>query len=238
LLCNEQELSGGSIIRKNRIIATWRRKMSFRNVKMRVFNMTSHSLTKIAEHLEHGEFTDPFSPPDTIMPDQFGEWRAESAGDIPIIGSILTGTEGSVDYQVDGREDRIHFEWTNPAVGNTFFGFPPPTQANGGPSEFIFFPLHFGLVANVEPAPGSDPQVIAVTQGDIDATGDHIGLILPFPGQEDIKPHAFFDVGLRDKQEPVSIRRWFKAVGLDPKVGLKDFLLKHISFKQLIELAF
>ena len=44
-----------------------------------------------------------------------------------------------------------------------------------------------------------------------------------------------FEVGLRDKKESVSIRRWFKAVDIDPRVGLKDFLLKHISVRQLVE---
>ncbi len=76
--------------------------MAFRSIRMRLFNMTNNSLTKTADHLEHGIFTDPFSPPPTIIPDQLAEWRAESGGDIPLIGSIGTGTEGSVDYRVDG----------------------------------------------------------------------------------------------------------------------------------------
>src|SRR5258708_6694157 len=118
--------------------------MAFRSVRMRLFNMTNNSLTKTADHLDHGIYTDPFSPPSTIMPDQLAEWRGESGGDIPIIGSIGTGTQGTVDYRVDGPGDIVHFHWDNPAVGNTFFRFTP-TNANGGPSDFVFFTLRFAF---------------------------------------------------------------------------------------------
>jgi hypothetical protein len=191
---------------------------------MRVFNMTSRSLTKIGDHLDHGEFTEPFFPPQTIVPDQRGEWRAESAG-------ILTGTEGSVDYQVEGRGDRIHLSWDNPTVGNTFFDFPTPTQG-GGPSDFVFFPLHFAVRGDVEPDPGSDPPLIAVTQGDV---GGSTGIILPLPDQEKLKPHAFFEVGIRDKREPVSLQRWLKATSIG---SLSEILQKNVSFRQLVELPF
>ncbi|WP_448283008.1 hypothetical protein [Phormidesmis priestleyi] len=187
--------------------------------------MTNSSLTKIADHLEHGEFTNPFQPPTIILPDQKAEWRAESAG-------IFTGTEGSVDYQVDGSGDKVHFEWDNPAVGNTFFGFPPPTQTNGTPSDFVFFTIHLATDGSVEPDPVLGPRVLAVTQGDTDGAG----IILPLPGQKGIKPHAWFDIGIRNKRDPVSVSRWLKALGIDPTQGIRTILLKKFSVKELIEL--
>src|SRR5436190_7068902 len=97
--------------------------MAFREVRMRLFNMSGGSLVKINDHLDHGVFTDTFAPPPAITSDQLAEWRAESGGDIPVIGSVGTGTEGNVDYRVEGPGDVVRFHWDNPAVGNTFFGF-------------------------------------------------------------------------------------------------------------------
>jgi len=201
-----------------------------------MFNMTNSSLTKVGDHLDHGDFTAPFFPPQTIIPDQLAEWRGESAGDVPIIGSILTGTEGTVDYQVDGRSDRVHFGWVNPAVGNTFFDFPGPRDANG-PSDFVFFPIHFGTDGSVEPPPGQDNPVVSVTQGGL---GDENGIstVLPLPFQDRLFEHAWFEVGLRNKQDPVSVKRWLKALGIDPSQGLRAIGLKRFSVRQLLELPF
>lgn len=197
--------------------------MAFRSVRMRLFNMTSNSLTKTFEHLDHGIFTDPFSPPSTVVPDQLAEWRGESSG-------ILTGTQGRVEYTVDGSGDIISLAWDNPAAGNTFFGF---TINNNGPSDFVWFSLHFAFDGAAAPPPGQLNPLFAVSQGDQDGAG----LIFPFPGQEELKPHAWFDIGLRNKQEPVSVQRWFKAIGGDPSQGLAAaFSGRSVDVKQLIEL--
>ena len=105
--------------------------MAFRSVRMRVFNMTTSRLilTGPPNPLQHGRITK--DPLEVINPDQFGEWEAESDGDIPIIGSVGTGTEGSLTYSVDGHGDTIHLFWDNPAVGNTFFGYETPHGAEG-----------------------------------------------------------------------------------------------------------
>jgi hypothetical protein len=198
---------------------------------MELFNMTSDTLTKTSDHLVHGEFTNPFQPPQTISPDQLADWRAESAGDIPIIGSIGTGTEGSVDYEVIGQGDRIHFEWSNPAVGKTVFSFPPPTRADGSPSDFVFFATSFALDESVEPDPVKGPRVVAVTQRDLDDDG----IILPIPVGQPINPHALFGVGLRNRRKPISVRTWLRAVGI-PR--LQDILSPHFSVRELIELPF
>ncbi|MDQ6868707.1 MAG: hypothetical protein M3178_09990 [Pseudomonadota bacterium] len=201
--------------------------MAFRSVRMRVFNMTSVPLTKTRDHLVVGEFTNPFQPPQTISPGQLAEWRAESAG-------VLQGTEGNVFYEVIGQGDRIQFEWTNPAVGNTFFKFSPPTRPDGSPSDFVFFATHIALDESAEPDPALGAPVVAVSQGDIDADG----VILPLPGQAGIKPHAWFGVGLRNRREPISIRSWLRALNIDPSQGLRTFLIPHFSVRKLIELAF
>jgi hypothetical protein len=207
--------------------------MAFRSVRMRVFNMTSSPLilTTPPGALQHGRITK--DPPTVIDPDQFGEWEAESDGDIPIIGSIGTGTEGSLTYSVNGHGDTIHLFWDNPAVGNTFFGYETPHGPGGGPSaDFKFFTLHIARDGSVEPPPGEDGPLFAVTQGEVDDGG----LIFPFPGQSGIKPHAWFDIGLRNTREPVNLRSWMKALGLDPNRGLSQITLKQFSVMQLVNL--
>jgi hypothetical protein len=194
---------------------------------MRLFNMTSDPLVKISEHLDGGEFTNPFQPPQTILPGQFGEWRAESAG-------IGTGTEGSVDYEVEGKGDRIHFGWDNPAVGKTTFPSTPPTRADGSPSDYVFFAIHLGLDMSVEPDPVTGPQVVVVTQGDQD--NDGVLLPIPFAGQGPASPHAFFGIGIRNRREPISLRSWFKALHLDLSQGLGQILIPHLSVRRLVEL--
>lgn len=207
--------------------------MAFRSVRIRLFNMTSNTLTLTFTHLDHGIFTDQWFPPLTIAPDQLAQWRGESGGgDIPIIGNIGTGTEGNVDYKVDGLGDLIRFHWDNPAVGNTFFGFEA-TDAIGGPSDLTFFTLHFAFDGSAEPPPGQLQPLFAVSQGDLDGSG----LIIPFPGQKEIKPHAWFDIGLRNKREPLNVRRWLKALGADPSQGLKVlFPGRSVDLKELAEL--
>jgi hypothetical protein len=208
--------------------------MPFRTVRMTLFNMTNDSLDKTSDHLDHGAFTDPFQPPQEILPDQFGQWRAESDGVIPILGSLLTGTDGSVDYVVRNKGDQIHFDWDNPAVGKTTFKFPAPIGAANASSDYVFFPIHIALDLSKEPDPVLGAPVVAVFEGDVDDDG----LILPLPGQETIRPHAFFAVGLRNRRDPVSLRRWFKALNLDPRQGLRQLLIKHISVRALLELPF
>jgi len=199
--------------------------MAFRSVRMRVFNMTSVPLTKTRDHLVVGEFTNPFQPPQTISPGQLAEWRAESAG-------VLQGTEGNVFYEVTGQGDRIQFEWSNPSVGKTVFKFPPPTRADGSPSDFVFFATAFALDESVEPDPVSGPPVVAVTQGDAD-NKDVIILPIPGAGQNPIFPHTFFGVGLRNRQEPISVRTWLRAVNI-PRLG--DILIK-LDFGDFCPLA-
>ena len=200
--------------------------MAFRSVRMRLFNMTSNTLTKVADQLNHGEYS--FAPPATIVQGQRAEWQAESED-----STFLVGTVGNVDYRVDGRGDRIKMGWDNSAVGPT--RFPVSIEADGRPSDFVFFTLHLAIRGDVDPDPGQDPPVFAVTQGDIGPDAG-TGLILPFPGQKNPQPHAWFDIGVRNRREPVDVGRWLRALGIDPSQGTEAILLKKVDVNQLINL--
>jgi hypothetical protein len=56
---------------------------------------------KIEDGLDHGEWQDPWFPPQQISANTNAEWRSESGGDIPLVGSIATGTEGHVKYNIE-----------------------------------------------------------------------------------------------------------------------------------------
>ena len=141
------------------------------------------------------------------MPDQLAEWRVESGGEgIPIIDTFLQGTEGWVEYKIDSTGDKIRLGWDLPAVGRT--GFPHSiTGANGGPSDFVWFTLHLAFDGSREPPPGQLNPLVAVVQGDLNEGTE---LILPIPVGNHNDAHAWFDIGIRDIREPVSVRRWLK----------------------------
>lgn len=209
--------------------------MSFRSVRMMIFNMTTSPFDRVAVQIKHGEITSSFPPPLAILPGQGVEWRVESGGSIPIVGSILTGTEGSVDYEVRGKGDKIHFAWDNPAeLSNTSFDFEPVVRADGSTSDYVFFATHLAFDMSVEPDPISGPPIVAVTRGD---DGDEtFSLILPFPGQEQLYEHAWFAAGIRNRREPISLREWLIALRLDPSKGVRQLQIKNINIRQLVEL--
>ncbi|MFJ9201109.1 hypothetical protein [Streptomyces flaveolus] len=177
------------------------RVMAFRSVRIRVDNMSASPLSLVDAPLEHGEFTSAGAPPVTVGPDQQVEWRAASNG-------VLTGTEGKVTYRLSGGET-VTIGWANPAVGNTFFSF----QIADPGGNFTFFSRHFSLKPGEEP----DAPLYVVTQGDMDGSGQ----IIPLPFQEHLKPHAWFDIGLRDRREPVRLGRWLRSIGVNPAGGLR-----------------
>ncbi|WP_405535291.1 hypothetical protein OG426_54930 (plasmid) [Streptomyces canus] len=120
----------------------------------------------------------------------------------------MTGTEGKVTYRMPGGES-VTIGWANPAVGNTFFSF----QIADSGGNFVFFSRHFAF------NPGEEPNapLYVVTQGDMDGSGQ----IIPLPFQEHLKPHAWFDIGIRDRREPVRLGRWLRSVGQNPSGGLR-----------------
>jgi hypothetical protein len=199
-------------------------KMAFRSVNMNLFNMTSHPLKIADSKLEHGTFTAPFAP-ETVLPDQRAEWRAESRG-----GSVLTGVQGSLDYTIDGPGVNIHFNWDNPASGDLFIEFIPPTTnaTGGGPSDFVYFATVFGLDNS------ADAGVVAVTQ--TNESSDDNDIIFPFPLQTTQLPNARFSIGVRNKKDPWSLRRWLKATGLD-RQSIGAILVRPLSFRKIAEIV-
>jgi hypothetical protein len=83
----------------------------------------------------------------------------------------------------------------------------------------------------MEPDPVIGAPIVAVTQGDAD--NDTV-IILPIPvGSGSIFPHALFGIGLRNRRDPISVRRWLGAVNI-PRLG--DILFKQFSVRGLVEL--
>lgn len=230
--------------------------MASRSVHMTILNTTDFALRKIKSNLCHGEFTEPFGFPETIPPGGSGVWQAESDGVIPILGSIATGTEGWVKYRVVSSipnipdpGDMVLFYWDNPFVGNTFFGFKIATQnikpsklwhmaggcdddsrdPNDGsgfpeqPSRFKFFALHFAL------KDGTGPGLVGLIQGERGERFD--GIILPLPGQDHIKPLAWFKIGILDTLPPrASLRLPLQAMKVEPSIGIRQSLGVTIPF--------
>jgi hypothetical protein len=97
--------------------------MAARSTHVTLKNRTRRNLTKTADNLDHGIWTD---RPPVIIGDR-GEWESESDG-------ILTGTEGRATYSIDGGgEVRLH--WNNPFVGsNSYHESVAPQAAPDGSS--------------------------------------------------------------------------------------------------------
>ncbi|SDD27446.1 aegerolysin family protein [Niabella drilacis] len=97
--------------------------MAARSVKIKLHNLTGFRLTKLEEGLDHGEWTG--HVPEIIEPNSMVEFGSESGGDIPVLGSIGTGTEGHIKYKIeDGKNTECYFHWNNPfsssAIGDHF----------------------------------------------------------------------------------------------------------------------
>jgi hypothetical protein len=86
--------------------------MAARTVRVIFNNKTLFTLTKIKESLDHGEWTEPWHPPQKIMPGGTAEWRSES--NALITG---TGTEGSIKYQIGDSVNSLYIHWDNPFIG-------------------------------------------------------------------------------------------------------------------------
>jgi hypothetical protein len=87
--------------------------MASRTVRCIFKNLTGSTLSLVSENLEHGIYTDPWTPPASIGPKGVGEWRTESDG-------FMTGTEGRCRYSISvgmGTEF-VDLWWDNPFIGS------------------------------------------------------------------------------------------------------------------------
>ncbi|MEQ1407758.1 hypothetical protein ABK249_22825 [Neorhizobium sp. Rsf11] len=97
-------------------------------------NTGNGDLSWVADHLDHGVWSDGKAPTEranVIAPGREGMFESRDGGDIPIIGSIATGTEGWVLYRTfwsefvgSNSEVFIRISWNIP-----FLMFDQPTDA-------------------------------------------------------------------------------------------------------------
>lgn len=140
--------------------------MATRSFNIEFINETDFTLKRIGNgHLCHGEWST--QPPETIAPRSLARWRSESGGDIPVIGSIATGTEGWVRYRttVPNPEyvgDVVHVWWNNPFHGTTraevaIGDVPAQCDDDALHTPATFREVSIGDVEAVEP----EPQVLS-----------------------------------------------------------------------------
>jgi hypothetical protein len=75
--------------------------------------------------------TDGWSPPAAIEPGDTRGMQSDSSGSIPIIGNIMTETEGWATFDVVGPDHRhgmIYVYWDNPYYGVTKAKFPSSSE--------------------------------------------------------------------------------------------------------------
>lgn len=86
--------------------------MTARLFRCEITNSGGAPISRIADHLDHGEWADGRRPSQTanmINPGQTGHYQAESGGDIPILGSLMTGTEGWVAFRTTNLSGTSEF---------------------------------------------------------------------------------------------------------------------------------
>ncbi len=99
--------------------------MATRTTQVFLHNDTPFWLTTPIPALVHGVWgrEGAQAPPETIAPHTVGEMGSDSGGDIPLFGSIATGTEGEVTYRIeDGKDSFVSIHWDNPFKAHDFRG--------------------------------------------------------------------------------------------------------------------
>ncbi len=100
--------------------------MAVFSTRVTIRNQTGVVLRHIDDSLDHGEWTDPLTPPAEIPAGATRWWQSESNG-------VATGTEGHARYTVAGSNDILTFHWDNPFVGANFY-----EQSVSGPYGLYF----------------------------------------------------------------------------------------------------
>lgn len=76
--------------------------MTARLFRCNIKNSGGAPIFWLSDHLDHGEWAEeslPSQTAGTINPGQTGHYQAESGGDIPLLSSLMTGTEGWVAFR-------------------------------------------------------------------------------------------------------------------------------------------
>lgn len=125
--------------------------MSARSFDIYFINETEFTLVRLdAGHLCHGEWST--EPPQTIAPHSSAHWRSQSGGDIPLIGSIATGTEGWVRYRStvpnsEYKGDIVYVYWDNPFHGTTHARVAVGDVPADCDNEAVHGPATFGQIS-------------------------------------------------------------------------------------------
>ncbi|MFU0507157.1 hypothetical protein [Pseudaminobacter sp. NGMCC 1.201702] len=86
--------------------------MTARLFRCNITNAGGASIVWVDDHLDHGEWADgslPSQATGTIAPGETRSYQAESGGDIPILSSIMTGTEGWVLFRTTNTSGTTEF---------------------------------------------------------------------------------------------------------------------------------
>lgn len=123
--------------------------MSARSTTVTLQNTTSDTLTLTNAHLDGGIWSQNQYPPATISGDSKGTWMSESDG-------FMTGTQGSVTYQLPESQGSIYIEWDNPYVGGNSYkhtapaGFEINQSGGSGDNAVVTFTLSTSAVAQTK----------------------------------------------------------------------------------------
>ncbi|GGX14637.1 aegerolysin family protein [Aquimarina muelleri] len=93
--------------------------MSARSTTVKLQNTTSDLIKLTDASLSHGVWSSNQYPPSTISANSDGSWMSESDG-------FMTGTEGTVTYQLPNGIGSIVITWDNPYVGSNSYSMKAP----------------------------------------------------------------------------------------------------------------
>lgn len=135
--------------------------MAARTVHCFFKNLTDQTLSRESEHLEHGIYTEPTFPPQTIAPGAVGEWRSESDG-------FMTGTEGRARYRIasEGGTEFIDLWWDNPFIGGNKSSIVIVQDFTGNSSKI------FEGANHIDGSP--PPNLVKMGDGDVEAWIDAV----------------------------------------------------------------
>jgi hypothetical protein len=130
--------------------------MATRNFHVFLTNATPYNLKRTGGNLDEGVWTNDRPYPDAISAGTVADWESESGGEIPIIGgSVGQGTEGWVEYKIEGATgDIAHIDWDNPFVGVASANARVVADFSGQVSK------EWGFVATYTWSDGSPMQVV------------------------------------------------------------------------------
>lgn len=135
--------------------------MAARTVHCYFKNLTDQTLVRESENLDHGIYTDPWFPPQTIQPGAVGEWRSESDG-------FMTGTEGRAQYSIASNvgTEFIDLWWDNPFIGGNKSSISIVQDFTGNPSQVYEGANH------IDGSP--PPNLVKMADGDVEAWIDAV----------------------------------------------------------------